>query len=236
MDLARHANALKMQLGQDVDTGTTRVESQPLTRMFGRDITVKPRVVADVNKPFHESSFEVEGKELQIKVDEVYPKFLITESDHLIDSLTELEIRGVAKKAGLPVTDTEPKTINTGFIDEIKEAIRLKLSPNPNLIDDPNANPNPDDDQNPDPFAPDLRTDEERAVAELQKAVNELYNVFETLDNKSIVDSYPELEIRGVAKKAGLDVTDTEPKLDAKFLNKIKVAIKKQAEISNLGK
>ena len=125
-DIMRHANALRLQSGQHITGVETPAAPKPLTKMFGRDVTPKPRVVKDVNKPFLEGPNEVEEKELKLKVDELYPKFLITEADHLIDSLTDIEIRGVAKKAGIPVTETEPAKIDSKFITQIKTAIKKK--------------------------------------------------------------------------------------------------------------
>jgi len=214
MDIKRHSNALKMQLGVDVPNENKKIHAEPITKLFGKEITGKPSSPQDVNKPFNDSSFDVEQKELRIKVDELYPRFLITSSDHLMDSLSDIEIRGVAKKAGLPVTETNPKTINTGYIDQIKEAIQKQIAP----------------------VGPETRTDEEIKLDELRASINKLYSEFETIENKAILDTYSDIEIRGVAKKAGLPVTETNPKkLDSKFLDQVKEAIKKQADIIKAG-
>jgi antitoxin component of RelBE/YafQ-DinJ toxin-antitoxin module len=241
MDLKRHSNALKQNLGVDISSDLPKPKVAPLTKLFGKEITGKAPVVKDVNKPFRQSSFEVEQKELELKVSELYPRFLTTESDHLLDSLNDIEIRGVAKKAGLPVTETNPKKIDVTFINQIKDAIRLQIKPEgvqENLQVDGNSENSVDTPNEPTSQSnePDLRSDEQKVLDKLRKDVSKLYSVFETLENKSILDTYGDIEIRGVAKKAGLPVTETNPKkIDNKFLEQIKAAIKKQAELEKAG-
>lgn len=235
MDLKRHSTALKMQLGQEFEA-MAKPQRQPLKKLFGKEVVVN-KVVTDVNKPGNERSFEVEEKELKVKVDELYEKFLLADAEAIISSINELEIRGVANKAGLPVTETHPKTITTGFIDQIKEAIRKQLAPGKSDENSENINGDPDETgSGEDGNSGKGPLTEEIAVNELRQAVDKLYIDFPSLENKEITDTYGDIEIRGVAKKAGLPVTETQPaKIDAKFLNQIKAAIKKQAEINKLG-
>lgn len=55
-----------------------------------------------------------------------YETFLDRDSAALAESLLDIELRAVAKLAGLPVTPTEPKTITVPYIEEIKAAIKSK--------------------------------------------------------------------------------------------------------------
>lgn len=210
-NLKREIDILKLQLGIEPDLNLPPIvnpHSGPLKKMFGKDITTNgTRPTADVNKPFHQTVEDVELAELRLKADELYPKFLSASSDHLLDSVSDIEIRAVAKRAGLPVTETNPARITTDYIDQIKEAIRQQNSAN---VDD--------------------------SLAEwIDTPGKDLYDLFLTTDNKDIIETYTDPQIREVARKAGLPVTDKSPaKIDGKFLNQIKNAIKKQSELNAL--
>lgn len=66
---------------------------------------------------------EVALQELIARIDAVYPTFTGLGNDEILNSLDDLEIRGIAKKAGLPVTETNPEKIDGKFIDQVKDAI-----------------------------------------------------------------------------------------------------------------
>jgi hypothetical protein len=79
------------------------------------------------------SSMDLQPKEddiadLKLRAKEAYDSFLTRESKDLVDSLRDIEVRAVAKLAGLEISLTEPKTITVPFIDKIKAAIASKKS------------------------------------------------------------------------------------------------------------
>lgn len=213
-NLKREIDILKLQLGIEPDLNRPPMinpHAGPLKRMFGKDITpAVNRPAADVNKPFHQTVEDVELAELRLKADELYPKFLSASSDHLLDSVSDIEIRAVAKKAGLPVTETNPDRITTAYIDQIKTAIQQQNAGKDVDLTDKN-------------------------IDEPGKKIDALYSEFTTIENKEILEVYSDPEIREVALMAGLPVTAKTPaKIDAKFLNQIKNAIKKQLELNAL--
>lgn len=217
-DLKKNITALQLQLGVDpVATPIPNTHTGPLKKILGKDIVPyagRPRP-ADVNKPFQQTPADVELAELRLKADELYPRFLGVSSDDLLDSVSDIEIRAVAKRAGLPVTETTPDRITTEYIDQIKAAIREQN--NFKEVDE--------DFKSIDPSLTDIsvRTDDT------------FFTEFSTLDNKEILEVYTDPQIREVAKRAGLPVTEKTPaKIDKKFLDQIKGAIKKQAELNSI--
>lgn len=221
-NLKREIDILKLQLGIEPDIHTPAVinpHAGPIKKLFGKDVTAQPNKTVDVNKPFHQSAQDVAFAELKLKADELYPKFLSTSSDHLLDSVSDIEIRAVAKKAGLPVTETNPARITTEYIDTINKAIQQKNSAHV------------DDDL---PFV-DMSTSQLPFVDTpfVDTPSQDLYTLFLTIDNKDLLETYTDPQIREVARKAGLPVTDkTPPKIEKKFLDQIKTAIKKQNELN----
>lgn len=207
MDTKRHIDALKLQLGQDPVATTLIHDTGPLKKMFGKDITSSPDQARDVNKPFKQTAEDVEAAELDLKVDQLYPRILSTPSDSLLDSISDLEIRGIARRAGLPVTETTPVRITTAYIDQIKEAIRQQSSGLPAASNE----------------------------IGLSRSREQLYSEFSTLDHKEILDIYSDTEVREVAKMAGLPVTKSSPaQINKKFVDQIKGAIKKKRELEDL--
>jgi hypothetical protein len=206
-NLKREIDILKLQLGIEPDIHAPTVinpHAGPIKKIFGRDVTTPSGRPADVNKPFHQTPEDVAFAELKLKADELYPRFLGTSSDHLLDSVSDIEIRAVAKKAGLPVTEHNPARITTEYIETIKTAIQQQNSASV-------------EDDLPWIHTPSL----------------DLYELFPTTDNKDILETYTDPQIREVARKAGLPVTPKTPvKIDKKFLDQIKTAIKKQAELN----
>lgn len=99
-------------------------------RVFG---PITPGPVAEKDQ---KGATAIASDELRHEVDGIYPGFAERETDDLIGSLEELQIRGVAKRAGLQVTETKPERITTAFIEEIKQAIRAKEQ-NRKLVSDP---------------------------------------------------------------------------------------------------
>lgn len=64
--------------------------------------------------------------ELQESANKLYPEFNGLENTAILDSYSDLEIRAVAIKAGLPFTETSPKKVTAKTIDQIKAAITKK--------------------------------------------------------------------------------------------------------------
>lgn len=211
LDLKKHFTALQLQLGHDpVKHIVTNHHTGPITKIMGKDVAAGVKKPSDVNKPFQQTVEDVELAQLRLKADELYPKFLATSSDQLLDSVSDIEIRAVAKKAGLPVTETNPARITTEYIDKIKAAIQAQNAPSDSDLNDP-------------------------VLKELSRSKEELYNGFVATDNKEIIEIYSDTEIREVAKMAGLPFTKATPaKIDGKVLNQIKNAIKKKAELNAL--
>lgn len=69
-------------------------------------------------------------------------------------------------------------------------------------------------------------TPDNEDVSALRREVEEAYKTFATRSNESILESLEDMTIRGVAMKAGVEVTSTYPaKVDAAFIDEIKAAI-----------
>jgi hypothetical protein len=78
------------------------------------------------------------------------------------------------------------------------------------------------------------QTAQEVEAQEFKEKATELYAKFPTIENEAILDQFDEMIIRGIGKLAGLPVTENHPKkVDVKFLNEIKEAIKKKSELEN---
>lgn len=61
------------------------------------------------------------------EINELYSKILVMDAGDVVDKYHDSIIRGLAKKAGMNVTDSKPKNVyNTAFIADIKKAIEEK--------------------------------------------------------------------------------------------------------------
>ena len=125
-DLNRIANSIAINTGRPVDVGVAGAGTEVgrVSRFMGKEISKSPVSVTDevVLKNIPNTA----AAELSIRVKDIYPQFTELENDEIRDSLADAEIRGVAKKAGLPVTETTPAKIDSKFIDQIKDAIAAK--------------------------------------------------------------------------------------------------------------
>lgn len=63
--------------------------------------------------------------------------------------------------------------------------------------------------------------------AQLNEIVSMAFDEFTDMDAPTIIETYNELIIRGVAVKAGIEVTATTPAIDVAFIEQIKEAIVK---------
>lgn len=133
--LQQNINSLAMQVGVD-PVRTVTETAKPLTKIFGKNVQhVKAQAAPDLSAdhlpeeriiPNTKSPKELAAEELKTTVTELYPKFLEIETDGIIDTYSDMEIRGIARLAGLPVTETTPKNADAKFVDQIKEAIKAK--------------------------------------------------------------------------------------------------------------
>lgn len=125
-DILKSKNLLSAMAKGEAGAEQPTEPGQPVRFMLGKAIksatTFSPQDFAS-DEIKQEAAKDHEGEELNATVQKLYPEFSNMESDVILDSLSDLEIRGIAKKSGLPVTENFPKKLDTQFIDQIKEAI-----------------------------------------------------------------------------------------------------------------
>lgn len=221
--LKRDETALRFNAEEDMPSEKSK-EPEPLRSMFGKKISEYGQQVRDVNKPIITGPTDAEKSELRAKVDEVYLRFADADPTVLLDTLDELIIRGVAKKAGMLVTENDPARITLQFVEKIVAEVKAKLGSD--AAQSAAAEPNQDN------ALKELRSEADLFVEQ----VDALYEIFPTLTPAELFDSYGDLLIRGVAKKAGMDVTEDRPaELNSNFIGAVKKAIKRKAEIEKAG-
>lgn len=103
------------------DTPVSIISDKPLTHVIGIPVSVskQPPAAPVVYSPSEKERIKEEFKK-------IYESFPSRKVEDIEKELTDIEIRGVAKMAGLPVTTTEPEKITPEFILEIKAAIEKK--------------------------------------------------------------------------------------------------------------
>lgn len=78
---------------------------------------------------------------------------------------------------------------------------------------------------------------QEIEASEFKEKTLGLYSTFTDIENEAILDQFEDMVIRGVGKLAGLPVTENHPKkINVKFIDEIKDAIKKKSELENASK
>ena len=112
-------NSLNYNTGA-LQSATVTFKPEPLTKMIGRDIDVKVKTGKLELKPLEVDEIEV----FKEKIQSIYDSFLTRENTDLLDSLQDIEIRGVAKLARVP--NFEKVAIDGKLIDNIKKAITAK--------------------------------------------------------------------------------------------------------------
>lgn len=129
-DLKKHENALRLETGEDISTNELQPKSSaiggPLTKIFGREIPKKQDAKPaeeTIQKPAIKTDEQIALEELRQEVDNLFTRFVATPTEDLLDRESDIALRGVAKKAGLPVTETSPKKVDAKFVEKIKEAI-----------------------------------------------------------------------------------------------------------------
>lgn len=115
-------NLLNRNGGNAIEKNASLFERSPLTKIFGKSITVeKNRKISLEALAPNDSELELFRDKIQL----IYDSFLERETTELLNSLTEIEIRGVAKIAGIENFDKAP--IAGSFVEMIKQSIRAKL-------------------------------------------------------------------------------------------------------------
>lgn len=125
-NLNAQINFLSLRAGLPADNKTALPKPEPITKMFGKEVGKVAKLQQSDTPVKIDTPEEVAAKELKTKVDQLYPDFLNIENDAILDTYAEIEIRGVAKRAGLPVTETHPSKIDAAFVNQVKDAIKKK--------------------------------------------------------------------------------------------------------------
>lgn len=115
------SRALSVATGGQIDklgeNGST-FQPKPLKKLLDMDVDETVKTTDEAVNPRKE-----EIERIKQEVTDAYEGFLDRDSAEIIDSVEELIIRGVAKRAGMSVDANTPEKITVPFIDEIKEAI-----------------------------------------------------------------------------------------------------------------
>ncbi len=98
--------------------------NKKLTHVAGKKIK-RAADNAGGEKPAVKIPDEPTKNEFEARVDKAYEDFPVVDTKLSLEHFGEDIIRGVAVKAGLEVTPTEPKTITQKFINEIKDQIQF---------------------------------------------------------------------------------------------------------------
>jgi hypothetical protein len=113
----RLSNGLKVVIGEPISDNTQEgFKMEKLESVFGRKIHEKKELKVQ----------KTDKKEVDLLRETaavLYDTFPEQQSKELIERLTDMEVRAVAKLAGLQVTSTQPAKITVVFIEKIKEAI-----------------------------------------------------------------------------------------------------------------
>lgn len=130
MPITSQINSMSVKVGLPVSGELEYVRTkpgEPIIRMLGKDVSFAPKIevtvkeFAAINK---QSSIDNELEVLRKKVADLYPLFLTLETASILDVYDELTIKGVAKIAGLPVSENSPKVVDAKFVEIVKEAIK----------------------------------------------------------------------------------------------------------------
>jgi len=125
LSLDKTINLLKQRAGGSPETAEA---FGTITSLKGKDFKPGETPKAEPTKLTEKikDAETIAAEELKSKVDALEPLFVKIESDKILDEHSDLVIRGVAKRAGLPVTEDNPKKIDIKYIDEIKKALTEK--------------------------------------------------------------------------------------------------------------
>lgn len=149
--LSKEINSLSILMGKGVIGELEAVKKaaalrKPLTMFMGKrlasaeegnGVATAPAITPIIHNEITQKEFreiikqtaeDAELEEFRRRVDDLYLNFRSIDSDQILDKYSDQEIKGVAKQAGIPVSDNAPKKIDTRFILQVKEAIRIRDS------------------------------------------------------------------------------------------------------------
>ena len=116
------ANSLLGFIGESIESTSTAFTPTPITNVLGQDVSRGEKVEEKAIEPSN-----ADKASLKEQANTAYETFLERDSFTLLESLDDIVIRAVAKKAGMKdVTSTVPEKVTIEFIDEIKSAIVSK--------------------------------------------------------------------------------------------------------------
>lgn len=132
LQLEKTLNFLRFKIGAAGASSNIGPELGKITSLRGRDFKQGEKVVSDLtpkeNKAViaavQKTAEENAAEELKAAVDQLEPFFMEIENDKLIDEQPDLVLRGIAKRAGLPVTEDNPKKVDAKYVASIKAAIK----------------------------------------------------------------------------------------------------------------
>lgn len=93
------------------------VKHQPLTKMFGVDLTK----TAEKLDPL-----EIERQDLIRQIDKLQDSFANLTDERVLDTVPDIVIRGLGKRLDFPFTETNPKEIKLKHVKEIRERMAEK--------------------------------------------------------------------------------------------------------------
>ncbi|TXI85980.1 MAG: hypothetical protein E6Q36_10115 [Chryseobacterium sp.] len=117
------ANGIAHTIGENPYVESTTFKPTPITHMLGEDVTIWKDVEIKSIVPN-----KSDKDSLKKEANEAYETFIERDNKVILESVDDIVIRAVAKKAGLDVTSTLPEIITIDFIDDIKQAIIAKES------------------------------------------------------------------------------------------------------------
>lgn len=112
----RLTNGLKVVIGEAITDNNQAFKMVKLESVFGRKITEKKELKVQ----------KTDKKEVDLLRETaavIYETFPEQDPKELIERLSDMELRAVAKMAGLQVTSTQPAKITVAFIEKVKDAI-----------------------------------------------------------------------------------------------------------------
>ena len=120
--LERPLNFLRSKIGLSAEVGENAFPVITKLRNSDYEPGQQPQKKVDLKEVKQKAEIN-DVEELKALVDNLELLFLKIESDEILDEHPDLVIRGVAKRAGLPVTEDNPKKLSVKYIDEIKATI-----------------------------------------------------------------------------------------------------------------
>jgi hypothetical protein len=134
IQLEKSLNFLRFKVGTAGATSGVLPELAKITTLRGEKFVQGEKVVEDLTPKENKlavaasvkTADEIAAEELKAAVDQLEPLFMEIDNAKLVDEQADLVLRGIAKRAGLPVSEDNPKKIDTKYIATIKEAIKKK--------------------------------------------------------------------------------------------------------------